>query len=108
MLQNFTNLLLILEVKMKFSHTYEIALKHEGYSDHWVKSAISYRQLKKCIKKVRDELSSIGLDVDTLKSLWQSLESTTSVARMPWQYTFEGSKPYLIQTMVFADLKQEA
>lgn len=74
---------------MKFAHEYEAALKQEGYPDRWVQSAISYRQLKKCIKKVEMELSRIGLDSETLGQLWQSLKKfNTSGA--PFQYKFEG------------------
>ena len=80
---------------MKFAHVFEEALKEEDYPAHWVQSAISYRQLKKCIKKIRQELSSIGLDPDTLRQLWQSAEApdarvATSTAVEPYQYTFAG------------------
>lgn len=74
---------------MKFAHEYEAALKQEGYPDSWVQSAISYRQLKKCIKKVQRELSSIGLDTETLGQLWQSLK-TSNINGAPFQYRFEG------------------
>lgn len=74
---------------MKFGHEYEAALKQEGYPDCWVQSAISYRLLKKCIKKVQRELSSIGLDTETLGQLWQSLK-TSNVNGVPFQYKFEG------------------
>lgn len=58
---------------MKFAHEYETALISEGFPTHWVQSAIAYRQLKKCIKKVELELSEIGLDPSTLRQLWQSI-----------------------------------
>lgn len=74
---------------MKFAHEYEAALKQEGYPERWVQSAISYRQLKKCIKKVQRELSHIGLDASTLRQLWQSLE-TSNMTGDPVQYKFEG------------------
>lgn len=74
---------------MKFAHEYEAALKKEGYPDRWVKSAISYRQLKKCIKKVVKELSRIGLDPKTLGQLWQSLKAC-NISGAPYQYQFEG------------------
>jgi hypothetical protein len=57
---------------MKFAHDYTEALCKEHYPSQWVQSAISYRHLKKCIKKVRKELLSLGLDPDTLNLLWQS------------------------------------
>lgn len=80
---------------MKFAHAFEEALREEDYPAHWVQSAISYRQLKKCIKKVRQELSSIGLDPDTLRHLWQSAEApdarvAASTTAEPFQYTFAG------------------
>lgn len=74
---------------MKFACQYEVALRQEGYPDWWVLSAISYRQLKKCIKKVQLELSHIGLDAETLKQLRQSL-GTTSSNKISLQYKFEG------------------
>lgn len=74
---------------MKFAHEYKTALKQEGYPDRWVQSAISYRQLKKCIKKVEMELSHIGLDAKTLRQLWQSLKAS-NISGAPFQYRFEG------------------
>lgn len=85
---------------MKFAHEYEAALKQEGYPDRWVQSAISYRQLKKCIKKVEMELSRIGLDSETLGQLWQSLKKfNTSGA--PFQYKFEGNLTTFVPKLVF-------
>lgn len=77
------------EVIMKFAHEYEAALRHEAYPDHWIQTAISYRQLKKCINKFQIELSSIGLDADTLKNLWHFLKTSGSNG-VPFQYQFEG------------------
>jgi E3 ubiquitin-protein ligase BAH len=74
---------------MKFSHTFHEALKQEDYPAHWIKSAISYRQLKKCIKDVQKELSSIGLEPETLRSLWNSL-GTPDSSQTPLKYTFAG------------------
>lgn len=74
---------------MKFAHEYEAALKQEGYPARWVQSAISYRQLKKCIKKVEMELSRIGLNPETLGQLWQSLKAC-NISGAPFQYKFEG------------------
>ncbi|KAI9822356.1 MAG: hypothetical protein M1827_000075 [Pycnora praestabilis] len=59
---------------MKFAHTYEAVLRKDGFPAHWVQSAISYRQLKKCIKKVQKELGALGLDPDTLQHLCGSIE----------------------------------
>jgi E3 ubiquitin-protein ligase BAH len=58
---------------MKFAHDFDEALKREEYPQEWVDSAISYRQLKKCIKKVQAELKSFGLDAQTLELLWQNV-----------------------------------
>lgn len=56
---------------MKFGHDYIQILEQEGFPTQWVRSAISYRQLKKCIKKVRHELMELGLSRDILNQLWQ-------------------------------------
>lgn len=85
----FASTVVILLGTMKFAHEYEAALKQEGYPDSWVQSAISYRQLKKCIKKVQRELSSIGLDTETLEQLWRSLKRS-NINGAPFQYKFEG------------------
>ena len=74
---------------MKFAHEYEAALKQGGYPEHWVRSAISYRQLKKCIKRVETELLRIGLDPETLGQLWRCLK-TSNMSGAPFQYKFEG------------------
>ncbi|KAI9712357.1 MAG: hypothetical protein M1820_001570 [Bogoriella megaspora] len=57
---------------MKFGKEYQEALAQGGFPAHWVYSAISYGQLKKCIKKVRAELLDIGLDANTLNHLLQA------------------------------------
>lgn len=59
---------------MKFSHTFEAALRKEEYPQEWRSSAISYRQLKKCIKRVQDELQGLGLDPATIQRLWQHVD----------------------------------
>lgn len=56
---------------MKFGHDYLQILEREGFPPEWVHSAISYRQLKKCIKKVRNELLALGLGPDVLNQLRQ-------------------------------------
>ena len=40
-----------------------------GFPQKWVESAIPYGQLKKCIKKVTNELQELGLDKDMLAQL---------------------------------------
>lgn len=54
---------------MKFGHTFQEALQGEAYPQHWVEKAIPYRQLKKILGKVREELITKGYDPDTLHKL---------------------------------------
>ena len=79
---------------MKFAHEFEEALRKDDYPAHWVRTAISSRQLKKCIKKVQRELSGLGLDSDTLSHLWQCFDGRvrlgSSSASPPFLYTFAG------------------
>ncbi|EXJ89781.1 hypothetical protein A1O3_02848 [Capronia epimyces CBS 606.96] len=60
---------------MKFGQDYEAALARGEYPPNWVDSAISYKKLKKCIKRVQRELLGLGLDKDTLDALWQHVDS---------------------------------
>jgi E3 ubiquitin-protein ligase BAH len=60
---------------MKFGQEYAAALAREDFPQHWLDSAIEYKQLKKCIKKVQRELASIGLDAPTIEKLAQWLET---------------------------------
>jgi E3 ubiquitin-protein ligase BAH len=62
---------------MKFGHIYRDSLVQAGFPPHWIESAISYNQLKKCIKRVRKELESLGLDAATLRRLLESAENPT-------------------------------
>lgn len=59
---------------MKFGQEYAAALAREDFPQHWLDSAIEYKQLKKCIKKVQRELDSIGLDAPTIDKLAQWLK----------------------------------
>lgn len=54
---------------MKFGQEYAAALAKENFPQHWLDSAIEYKQLKKCIKKVERELADIGLDAPTVERL---------------------------------------
>lgn len=54
---------------MKYGREYKELLASEEFPAEWVSSAISYRELKKCIKKVQQELHSVGLDAETLQHL---------------------------------------
>jgi E3 ubiquitin-protein ligase BAH len=61
---------------MKFGQEYAAALAREEFPQHWLDSAIEYKQLKKCIKKVQRELESIGLDAPTIEKLAQWLHTS--------------------------------
>ncbi|KAK3301464.1 SPX domain-containing protein [Chaetomium fimeti] len=54
---------------MKFGHAFQEALAADSYPQHWVEKAIPYRQLKKILGKVREELIKKGYDPDTLHQL---------------------------------------
>ncbi|KAI5236572.1 hypothetical protein E4T43_08557 [Aureobasidium subglaciale] len=54
---------------MKYGHEYAQLLASEGFPEEWISSAISYRLLKKSIKKVQQELSALGLSASTLQHL---------------------------------------
>ncbi|KAH0845473.1 putative RING finger protein [Fonsecaea pedrosoi] len=65
---------------MKFGQDFEAALARGEYPPEWVNSAISYKKLKKCIKRVQQELLSLGLDKETLDALWKHVGSGDSDA----------------------------
>lgn len=52
---------------MKFGREYEATLEQDQYPQHWIQCSISYRQLKKCIRKIQQELSELGLDTEVLR-----------------------------------------
>jgi hypothetical protein len=54
---------------MKFGHAFQEALAAESYPQHWVEKAIPYRQLKKILGKVREELIKKGYSPDMLHQL---------------------------------------
>lgn len=60
---------------MKYAREFKEHLLTEGFPPHWIDSAISYSQLKKCINRVQQELASIGLDAQTLQRLLQTVET---------------------------------
>ncbi|ETN37905.1 uncharacterized protein HMPREF1541_07528 [Cyphellophora europaea CBS 101466] len=83
---------------MKFGQDFQAALRREEFPREWIDSAISYKKLKKCIKRVQNELLSLGLDQETLNALWQHVntqgelaEGDTSAHRM-LRYTINGSE----------------
>ena len=51
-----------------------------GFPQKWVESAIPYGQLKKCIKKVTNELQELGLDKDMLAQLASSQKSANDAS----------------------------
>ncbi|EDN07003.1 RING-14 finger domain-containing protein [Histoplasma capsulatum] len=63
---------------MKFAHDYTQILNAEDYPSQWVQSAISYKRLKKCIKKVRKELLSLGLRPEILNLLWHQSQAANA------------------------------
>lgn len=65
---------------MKFARLFQEHLANDGYPPAWVNSAISYGQLKKCIKRVQRELITIGLDADTLHQLLSLAEAQQRLA----------------------------
>lgn len=56
-------------VTMKFARDFKETLASQDFPSHWVNKAIPYGQLKKCLKKVQQELHDLGLDPDTLRAL---------------------------------------
>ena len=82
---------------MKFGQDYQAALKREEFPRDWVDSAISYKKLKKCIKRVQEELANLGLDQETLNALWQHVSTNTEAissdkdASRFLHYTFDGN-----------------
>ncbi|KAL1844134.1 hypothetical protein VTJ49DRAFT_4986 [Mycothermus thermophilus] len=56
---------------MKFGHAFQEALAANSYPAHWVEKAVPYRQLKKILGKVREELIKNGYSPDTLQQLLQ-------------------------------------
>jgi E3 ubiquitin-protein ligase BAH len=61
---------------MKFGQDFQASLQRGEYPREWIDSAISYKKLKKCIKRVQQELRSYGLDHETLNVLWQHVDQT--------------------------------
>jgi E3 ubiquitin-protein ligase BAH len=69
---------------MKFGQEFEATLGRGEYPEEWVNSAISYKKLKKCIKRVQQELLSLGLDKDTLDALWSHVGSSDSAGSLKY------------------------
>ncbi|KAE9369434.1 hypothetical protein N431DRAFT_493241 [Stipitochalara longipes BDJ] len=79
---------------MKFAREFREALANEGFPARWVQHAVPYGELKKCLKKVKAELDSLGLDSATLAHLRAISEREPSAGRRgsAFQYEFDGSK----------------
>lgn len=79
---------------MKFGRDFQEDLEKGEYPQEWIDSAIPYRKLKKCIKKVQRELQSLGLDQETLLRLYQQSGKPKSSGpqdqdAQALQYTFQ-------------------
>ena len=79
---------------MKFGREFQEDLEKGAYPPEWIDSAIPYRKLKKCIKKVQHELNSLGLDHETLIRLYQQNDKSVVAGSQsqdvqPLQYTFQ-------------------
>lgn len=61
-----------------------------GFPQRWVDSAIPYGQLKKCLKKVINELRDLGLDRDTLAQLAGTQKNS---ADSGFHYHLDGKTP---------------
>jgi E3 ubiquitin-protein ligase BAH len=79
---------------MKFAHEFVASLKKEEYPQGWLDSAISYRKLKKCIKKVEGELRGLGLDPQILEHLWQNINTNASKGVVGEGTDESASRPY--------------
>ena len=63
---------------MKFAREFQESLNKGEYPQPWLDSAISYRQLKKVIKKVQAELQSLGLDRRALETLLEQSQAESA------------------------------
>lgn len=88
---------------MKFAHDYTQILNAEDYPSQWVQSAISYKRLKKCIKKVRKELLSLGLRPEILNLLWHQSQAANAAGydgaggdSRPFGFQYSLSSKFLI------------
>ncbi len=85
---------------MKFGHLFKQTLRDDGFPPEWVDSAISYSQLKKCIKRLTDELQQVGLDPVTLSKLLKHVEDYNASTQeddddreRPFQYILNPDSP---------------
>lgn len=82
---------------MKFGQEYQRFFANEHFSAEWKDSAIDYKHLKKCIKKVRSELQSIGLDAETIGQLseWVDVPSVNHDATQEKKGYYSAAEPSL-------------
>nr|POF14234.1 putative ring finger protein c6b12.07c [Quercus suber] len=82
---------------MKFGHEYEQQLTSQGFPEQWLGSAIDYKYLKKCIKRVHRELEEIGLDPQTLDHLtaWDGESNLTTASHTDKHEFFSAAEPHL-------------
>ncbi|KAI4286154.1 MAG: hypothetical protein L6R38_000136 [Xanthoria sp. 2 TBL-2021] len=88
---------------MKFAREYQATLQQEQYPQHWIQSSISYRQLKKCIRKIQAELSQLGLDAEAVDHLLRSAGPTGSQAVPVAAHDISNFKPKLVFLVRFQD-----
>ncbi|KAI9670110.1 MAG: hypothetical protein M1829_004838 [Trizodia sp. TS-e1964] len=81
---------------MKFAHEFQAVLKAENFPVDWVDSAISYGQLKKCIKRVKQELAQLGLQPHILNHLLVTVEG-----EKVFRYSFAGNVQTVCPKLVF-------
>ncbi|OMP85934.1 putative RING finger protein [Diplodia seriata] len=99
---------------MKFGHVFQDHLERDGFPAHWVASAISYRKLKKCIKRVEHELAGLGLDATTLGQLLRTAERERDerlaeyLLSNPQSSPRDAAAPVLFQPKLFIAIDAES
>ncbi|KAL8844341.1 MAG: hypothetical protein Q9205_000900 [Flavoplaca limonia] len=81
---------------MKFGREYQATLQQEQYPQHWIQTSISYRQLKKCIRKIQAELSQLGLDAEAVDHLLSSIGPPCSRTAPVAAHDISNFKPKLV------------
>ena len=79
---------------MKFGQQYQEALASEDFPKEWRESAIEYKHLKKCIKKIHRELQGLGLHEDTLRHMSEWVEQPSAEQHASKDY-YSAAKPSL-------------
>ena len=85
---------------MKFAREFQDSLNKGEYPQPWLDTAISYRKLKKCIKKVQVELQSLGLDRHALEHLLEQTQAGSNDS-MPGQDDGSGTHKTSLKTLDF-------